>query len=228
MRPFKIKMIVEGNEEETFFEVVKTVGTHKNFDLEVENACGFGNISDFLLLSLREGDSFDAVICVYDVDDRVGEKGSPYSIVRRQLLSIFGDEAVVDAISFCTNPNILQYFLLAADSLDEIALKSTSKRANTALIHKYWPKIGKEGTDSLKGGAKYYYDANHWQLALLKESIIYETYPYDKLLQNASSLSLDYKNELPAGNLYPLLVALKNGNQEFFKAIRSKINETAF
>lgn len=225
MSPFKIAIVVEGNEEEAFFDIVKQVGTNTCFDLKIENAHGFGNIPDLFLSILREEGAFDCVLCIYDVDNRAKEKDSPYAWVRKKLISLFGDEFIVDSFSFCSNPNILQYFLLAADALENVALKSTSKKANTSLIHKYWPQIGNVKLDSSKKNAGAYYDAAAWQLDIFKSSIIYETYSYNNLLVNSSFLSTDYKNDLPAGNLFPLLLALRDGDEEFFKKIQSHIEE---
>lgn len=225
MSPFKIKIIVEGSEEEAFFDIVKEVGTNGCFNLEIENAHGFGNIPDLFLSALRDEGAFDCLLCTYDVDDRIKEKGSPYVWVRDSLISLFGDESIVDSFSFCSNPNILQYFLLAADTLENVALRSTSKKTNTSLIHKYWPQIGNVKLDSSKNSVSAYYDAAAWQLNILKNSIIYEEYSYNDLLLNASSLSLDYKNDLPAGNLYPMLLALCDGDKEFFEKIQSNIEK---
>lgn len=38
-------------------------------------------------------------------------------------------------------------------------------------------------------------------------------------------LSTDYKNDLPGGNLLPLLVALKNGDVDYFKHIHELMDE---
>lgn len=98
---------------------------------------GYGGIADAFLAALREEDLYDCIICVYGVDNRIEERDSPYNLARRQLISLFGEESIADAVSFCTNPNILQYFLLAADSLDKIALESSSKKVNSTLVHQY-------------------------------------------------------------------------------------------
>ena len=42
MDKYYVKIIVEGNEEEAFFDVVKTVGIHEKFVIDVENSRGYG------------------------------------------------------------------------------------------------------------------------------------------------------------------------------------------
>ena len=219
-----VKIVVEGDEETAFFNVVKQLGTNEIFVLEIEDARGHGNIADLFLSALREGELYDCVICVFDVDDKAKQRDSPYNMVRKQLMSIFQDSIVIDAISFCTNPNILQYFLLSADSLPNVALKTTSKSTNSNLVRKYWPKIALEKTDEFWRKIKSGYIASRWQLEEIEYSIINNVYSYDNLLKNAVCLSLDYKNDLPAGNLLPLLIALKNGDVNYFKRIRELID----
>lgn len=228
MEKFYIKVIVEGNEEETFFDIVKTIGTHDKFVLEIENAHGYGGIADAFLSALREGELYDCVICAYDVDNRAAERKSPFNLVRKQLTLLFGDESITDAVSFCTNPNILQYFLLAADSLDKVSLVSTSKMVNTIYVHRYWAKIASDKTDKTGRKIKSPYGASQWQLDIMKFSIINSEYQYENLLRNASALPLDYKNNLPAGNLLPMLIALKDGDEAFFKRIHELIEDTEY
>lgn len=219
MSKYYVKIIVEGNEENAFFDIVKTIGTNDKFFLDIENVTGYGGIADAFLSALREDGLFDCVICVYDVDNRIGEKDSPYNLTREQLVSLFGDESIADAVSFCTNPNILQYFLLAADSLDKVALESTSKKTNSMLVHQYWPEIASGKIDEQGRKKKSDYDASIWQLEIMKYSIINDKYKYANLLNNALCLPLDYKKELPGGNLLPMLIALKTGEEEFFEKI---------
>ena len=223
MEKYYIKIIVEGSEEYTFFDIVKTLGTNEKFYIEIEDATGYGDIADAYLSSLRE-DMYDCVICVYDVDNKNGITKSPYNITRFRLMAIFQDEEIVDAISFCTNPNILQYILLLADSLEKVALKSTSKTTNTKLVHNYWPNIASGKTDSKGRKIKQNYDASNWQLDIIKYSVINQEYPYLNIFKNAKELPLDYKNFIPAGNLLPLLIALKEGDESFFKRITNLVN----
>lgn len=37
MKEFYIKIIVEGKEEEAFFDVVKEIGTNEKFHIDIEN-----------------------------------------------------------------------------------------------------------------------------------------------------------------------------------------------
>lgn len=56
MDKYYVKIIVEGNEEEAFFDVVKTVGTHEKFVVDVENSRGYGGIANAFLSALRGGE----------------------------------------------------------------------------------------------------------------------------------------------------------------------------
>ena len=224
MSKYYIKIIVEGSEEKTFFDMVKEIGTSDNFVLDIEDAGGYGNIADCFLSTLREGELYDSVICAYDVDNRIKDSDSPFNQTREQLNSLFGDYNVTNAVSFCSNPNILQYFLLAADKLSELALTSTSKLKNTKLVNKYWPQIGTNKIDSLGRKIKPDYDAQQWQLDIIKFSLINGDYSYANLLDNAKEMPTDYLNNIPGGNLLPLLIALKDGDIEFFEHIKSLIN----
>lgn len=219
MNKYYIKIIVEGNEESTFFDIVNEVGKDDIFVLEIENANGYGGIPDAFLNTLRE-DIYDCVICVYDVDDRANDKYSPFNITRKQLTLLFGDENITDAVSFCTNPNILQYFLLACDTLDKVELKFTSKASNTPLVKKYWKKIASGKIDKYGRNIKSNYDASKWQLDIIKFSILNGEYNYEILLENASLLPINYKESLPSGNLLPMLNALKKGDVDYFKKIQ--------
>ena len=224
MSKYYIKIIVEGSEEKTFFDMVKEIGTSDNFVLDIEDACGYGNIADCFLNALREGELYDSVICAYDVDNRIEDFNSPFNQTREQLDTLFGDQNVTEAVSYCSNPNILQYFLLAADELSKVALTSTSKTRNTKLVNKYWPQIGTNKTDSLGRKIKPDYDAQQWQLDIIKFSLINGNYSYENLLNNAKEIPTDYLNNIPGGNLLPLLIALKDGDTEFFEHIKSLIN----
>lgn len=153
------------------------------FVLDVKDAKGYGGIASAFLSSLCESDLHDCAICVFDVDGRIKDDNSPYCITRKQLMSIFQNEVIVDAVSFCTNPNILQYFLLAADSLNNVSLTSTSKNVNAKFVHKYWPSIASMKTDELGRKIKSGYIASKWQLDEIKYSIINGTYPCEELLK---------------------------------------------
>lgn len=219
MNKYKIKVIVEGSEEETFFEIVKEKGLNEKIELEIENVSGYGNIASYLINALREEDRYDCVICVYDVDNKVDDINSPFNIARNKIKRFFGSEKMANAVSFCTNPNILQMFLLIADNLNNVALKSTSKQTNSSLVHKYWKEIPDNKKDKISKN-KSCYDTSKWQLKAIKDSIIYENYNYLDIFKNAVELSNDYEKDLPSSNLLPLLIALKDGNLDFFKNIK--------
>lgn len=219
MEKLYVKIIVEGNEERVFFDVVKLLGVSDNIHLEIEDSSGYGSIADALLFALRE-ELFDCVVCVYDVDNRQNDSKSPYCICRSHLMSIFQNEEIVDAISFCTNPNILQFFLLAADKLSNVALKETSKAANSKIVHKYWEKIASGKIDVEGRKIKQDYDASSWQLEIIKYSILNEEYKYEDMLKHASELPIDYLENIPGSNLLQLLTALKIGDKKFFKRIK--------
>ncbi|MCQ2743105.1 MAG: hypothetical protein MJ239_07475 [Bacilli bacterium] len=223
MTKFNVKVVAEGNEERAFFEIVKEIGTHPVFDLDIENAEGSGKIPDVFISAFREP-LYDCVICVYDVDGRINDSASPYNSTRNKLISFFGDEKIADAVSFCTNPNILQLFLLAADPLQKVALKATSKKSNSALVHQYWPNVASDKTDKFGRKTKSGYDAQEWQLDIMKYSIINGSYTYESLLKNAKELPIDYVSNFPGSNLLPLLVALKSGDTSYFKRIVNVIN----
>lgn len=149
------------------------------------------------------------------MDNRVQENNSPFNITRKQLLSILGEAMVVDAVSFCTNPNILQYFLLAMDGLPRVFLTGTSKAANTIYVHQYWEQIASNKTDEKGRKTKSFYDASKWQLDIMKYSVINDPRRYSDLLSNAEKLSQNYKEELPGGNLLPCEMAMKGSLKEF-------------
>lgn len=226
MKKYNIKIIVEGNEEKAFFEIVETVGKDDIFFLDIENAKGSGGIPDAFLIALRENELYDCIVCVYDVDNRINDIHSPYNLIRTRLNSLFGDDKITDYVSFCTNPNILQLFLLAADSLKNVSLTSTSKSENTSLVHKYWPKIASGKKDNLGRNIKPDYDGRLWQLDIMKYSIINGDYNYKNLLNNLEELPIDYKNNIPASNIFPLLKALKNGDSYYFLKIKKEIEKT--
>ena len=106
----KVLLIVEGNEEEAFFEVVKDHGLDKErISLEIVNAQGSGNIAALFQDYLSDS-GYDAVYCVYDVDNKPFEKKSSYREVREGLKKVLALEARIDSISICTNPNALLLF----------------------------------------------------------------------------------------------------------------------
>ena len=212
-KKYNVHLFLEGFEEEYFFEIVKQFGVHENIDLTFENVEGFGNIAPYYQAGFGSGEH-DCLLCVYDVDYRQEEEDSPYNEVASKLESILGDSQMVQSISFCTNPNILQILLLGCDSLNNILLMNGSKKANSPIVKKYWPKIKKP------------YDAKEWQLEIIKDSYVYGTYTYDDLFNNCSSLSNTYLAMQPGSNIFKLLKALKDGDIEFFEEINKQVNYT--
>ena len=225
MTKFNVLLIVEGNEENAFFEIVKQKGVHQNINLEFFNAEGFGNIGPYYQ-AYRTQELFDSVLCVYDVDYRQDENESPYNSVRRDLKEFHGSDEIVTAISFCTNPNILQFFLLGCDTLKNVELLKTSKKENSVFVHKYWNEIAKPKVTDDGQDATCYYQACEWQLNMMRDSYIYDKYSYDSLLVNANDLSVNYlKKDGPGSNLTLLLNALKNGNVSFFQDIEKIVRK---
>lgn len=220
--PYKVHLIVEGSEEACFFDIVKELGVCNSIELTYENACGFGNVASFYQNAISQ-EEYDCVLCVYDVDFRQEEDGSPYKRVIDELESILGDMDAVKAVSFCTNPNILQLLLLGCDTFDKVALSNCSKRANTGLVHKYWDKIGRVNDGKQKKSSLY--DAQAWQLEIIKNSYIYDespSYDYGTLLTNCASVPTDYLSDIPGTNLLKLLESLRDGSIDFFESIRKK------
>lgn len=224
MDKWYIKLIVEGNEEYAFFEIVKELGTANCFVLDVEDANGYGEMPDLFLDALRS-ELYDCVVCVYDVDNKADEEHSPYNHVRSGLLAIIGDDGTVDLVSVCNNPNILQLFLLAADKLENVSLKTGSKKANSSLVHKYWQEIASEKKDELGRLIKPSYDASSWQVDIMKFSILRGDYTYETLLENAKDLPQNYCKCIPSSNILPLLVALKEGDISYFEKIKKALDE---
>ena len=126
---YRIHLIVEGNEEEYLFDIVQELGVSDAFELTYENACGFGNVASLYQRAMFLED-YDCVLCVYDVDYRQNEKGSPYNCIVEQLTLVLGEVSEV---------------------------QNASKTANTPIVHKYWDKIGRIRDGEKKTSA--YYDA---------------------------------------------------------------------
>lgn len=210
----KVHLILEGDEEVCLFDIVKRYGTHENIELTYSNAGGFGNVAAFYQSEMNSGDH-DCNLCVYDVDYRQDEEKSPYNQIQDQLLLVLGEKEMVDKVSFCTNPNILQILLLGCDTFDQVKLMSGSKVSNTEIVHRYWDEIGRpKGNNQTK-----HYDAIRWQLDIIKNSYEYGPYSYETLYENCASLPSDYLKFEPGSNLFALLKALKDGNIEFFTEI---------
>ena len=203
-----ILLILEGNEEETFFEILQEYGISKKINMRIENVGGSGNIAHYFQSELSN-EYNDCIICVYDVDNKANDENSSYNQVRKSLMRILNNDEKVDEVSVCTNPNIILFFLLGVDTIENIILQSTSKKINTDILNKYWPKIGNKKA----------YKAEKWQLKIIKDSYLYGEYNFNDVLKNAKNIDKDYKNNNPASNLLPLINALIEGNIEFFKII---------
>lgn len=223
-KPFSVHLIIEGDEEECFFEIVKQFGVKDNIKLTYENAGGSGSIAS-LYQYARAQEEYDCVLCVYDVDYRQDEKKSPYNNVVYELTLILGKSDLVKKVSFCTNPNILQLLLLGCDSFDKVKLFKSSKKDNTPIVHKYWDKIGRDIDSGFKKSS--YYDAKGWQLDIIKNSYIYEespSYEYNDLYKNCKNVPSDYLSNEPGTNVFKLLESLKEGKTAFFDNINKKLN----
>lgn len=207
-----ILLILEGSEEKTLYDIFQNKGFSNKFVVRAENVEGSGNIAPYFQSEISN-EYYDCIICVYDVDNKINEKDSPYNKVRSALKEVLLSDDRVDAVSVCTNPNVAQFFLLGADELSKVSLSSTSKTSNTTLLNKYWPKIGNKKS----------YTAAAWQLDIIKNSFLYGPYSIETLLVNAEELDLDYKQKNPASNLLPLFKALIDGDSDYFtKAIKAK------
>lgn len=206
-----ILLILEGNEEQRLYNIAKICGFSEKFNVKSVNAEGFGNIP-FLYQYYLSDDYYDLILCIYDVDNRIKDQNSPYNHVRKGLNDILLDDEKVNSASFCTNPNIIQFFLLGADKLENVKLTSTFKSINSKILHKYWDEIGRNKD----------YDASEWQLKVIEDSYKYGKYSYLTLLENAEELPLDYKTNLPGSNLWPLLKALNNGDEKYIKSLIDK------
>lgn len=221
MSILNICLVVEGDEEEHFFENVKKYICCNTIKLIIVNASGEGNIPAYFQ-TYESDEIYDYVFCVYDVDNLANDNNSNFNQTRKKLFRILGTEKAVDAISLCTNPNILQWNLLACDKLENVALKSTSKSENTPLVHKYWDKIGH---NSIGKKSTSYYSACKWQLQEIDDSFEYGTYRFESILKNGKEIDKDYKNSLPGSNLLDFLNAIHDGNIKYFDSIRSIMKE---
>lgn len=223
-KKYNVHLILEGNEEICLFNIVKKYGVHENIDLTFRDAGGFGKVAAFYQSEMN-GEGHDCNLCVYDVDYRQNENESPYNHIRKELLLILGKKEMVDKISFCTNPNILQILLLGCVAdISQVKLISGSKKDNTEIIHKYWDDIGRQKHDNRGNLITNYYDAKEWQLKTILDSYEYGVYSYETLYNNCASISTNYLKQEPGSNLFGLLKALKEGNIDYFKGISAFIS----
>lgn len=224
---YKIALILEGDEEACLFDIAfGCEGIDPIFDLLPINAGGAGNVAPYFQ-DYYTNPAYDYVVAVYDVDGKADEPGSVYLETKRQLLDILATDKAVSAVSFCTNPNILQMLLMGCDKPESVCLSSTAKGENAEIVSRYWPKIKRKKDESgrqIKGG----YNASAWQLEIIKSSYIYDqapSYSYESLLCNALQLSTSYETDMPASNVQLLLKALKDGDVSFFESINKKIGK---
>lgn len=216
---YHVHLILEGNEEEAFFTIVKEMGLNPKIELTWKNANGAQKIAAQYQDAISE-EEFDCVLCVYDVDYKMHDDKSSFSITRSQLLEVTGSKEAVSSISYCTNPNILLWFLIGRDIYKNVCEIDSVKGKNTELIHKYFPAIGKSnGNKPLKK-----YDASAWQLREFVNYYIYNENSYEYLISNAAEIPLVVDNSVPSSNMLKLLKALKNGNVDFFDGINKKID----
>ena len=132
----KIAIVVEGDEEEYLFLIAKETG-HFNpvFNVEIINAGGEGSVPAFFH-DCYSNPIYDCTVAIYDVDNKCNQDKSIYNLTKNKLENIVGNN--VDAISFCTNPNILQIVLLGCDTtgLLENYIRRPYK-PNAAFGHSY-------------------------------------------------------------------------------------------
>ncbi|MCR5113218.1 MAG: hypothetical protein K6A63_04710 [Acholeplasmatales bacterium] len=210
----RIHFILEGNEEELLFEIIKELGVKECFDFSYENARGGGKIGPYFQ-ARYESDMYDLVYCVYDVDYQYNDSDHMYRQIYDKLYRVLGSDIAVKRVSLCSNPNILLILLLGFDKVDNLKNISESKATNTNLINKYVPKIGNKKT----------YDASDWQLKLIKEQYLYVDGRYKKLLENGKDLNLNYTLKQIGSNIIPVLKALNDGDIEFFKIAIEEYNK---
>lgn len=225
MEFYNILLVTEGDEEYCFFKTIAEMPNviSDSFKVEVCDAGGFGGVGP-LFQDQFGADLYDCVLCVYDVDFKADDAASPFGVIQNDLLEVLGSQEAVDAVSFCTNPNFLQIYLLGMDVADNVALHSTSKVDNTGLVHKYWPSIAKPKKDLHGHDATKNYDAKKWQLEIINESFCKNPDQYKAIIRNAVALGNEYRDGGNPGSNVPLLLsALINGDVAFFENIRKVV-----
>lgn len=223
---YNVCLIHEGDEEYKFFETMKKIdAVSPKICIENINAGGFGGVAP-LFQDYRSYSLYDCVICLYDVDYRQNEPDSPFVSVREGLKEILDEDKSVEAVSFCTNPNFLQIYLLSMKELSEVELFSTSKKTNTELVHLCWPNIAKPKTNAQGKNCTKEYDASGWQLEIMNAPLMEGPHCYQKLLGNASALPENYLlTDRPGSNVLKLIDALLKGDCEFFESINKILDE---
>lgn len=213
MRKARIHFVNEGDEEEAFLEILRAQVDSGVFALTSHNAHGAGNIPLFVDSALGSG-QFDVVFAVYDVDGKGNEEGSTFSKARKGLARILGSQELVDSLSLWTNPNILQMILLACRPLSEVGLHTTVKKENSAIVNRCFPSIGK--TD------KSFYDAQKWQLDVIRYSFDGNPYRFEDIVANSKGLSDDFRL-IPSSNWPKVIKRLLNNDVGYFSELARKL-----
>ena len=183
------------------------------FALSSRNAHGAGNIPLFVDSALGSG-QFDVVFAVYDVDGKGNEEDSTFSKVRKGLVRMLEDQELVDEISLWTNPNILQMILLACRPLSEVGLHTTVKKENSAIVSRCFPSIGK--TD------KSLYDAQRWQLDVIRYSFDGNPYRFEDVATNSKGLPDDFRL-IPSSNWPKVIERLLSDDVGYFTELARKL-----
>lgn len=212
----RIHFVLEGYEENTLFEIIDDFRKKKNMEkikLSFQNCKGGGNVPIYFQSALA--DDYDFVYCVYDVDFCPFDEKGMFKRIRKGLYKVLGSDKDVDNVSLCTNPNILLIILLGYDSLQAFKDINADKKSNTELIKKYCNKMGN----------KKEYDAEAWQLELLKNDYVYDNKAsIEKILVNIDKINENYLDNNEIGsNILHIIKALINDDVEYFVKI---INDT--
>ncbi len=216
-----VHLIVEGFEEEKFFEVVRAFGVNENIKLTVQNADGAHKIGGKYQDAISN-DEYDIVLCVYDVDYKYSIKDSAFNYVMNELVEITGCSLDAMKISYCNNPNILIWFLVGTEKVSDMEFVYASKPKNTKALHNHWEEIGK-GIE--KDTTYKTYEARDYQLNIMRDSYLYGHYSYDKILSNGVEFDTDLKSSSMSSTMYKLLEALKIGDKKYFESLKEKNND---
>ena len=203
----RIHFVLEGNEENTLFEIIEELYVMENIKMTYKNSNGGGNIPSYYQAALAS-DNYDFIYCVYDVDYSPNDEKAMYKRIRNGLYKVLGDEKEIDNVSLCINPNTLLIILLGYDELSALIGIKSDKKQNTALINKYCPKIGNKKD----------YDASRWQLDIFKDDYIYsKKASIDKILEALDEINMNYEDNGVGSNLLPVIEALIKDDYSFFE-----------
>ncbi|MBO4540353.1 MAG: hypothetical protein J5736_00035, partial [Bacilli bacterium] len=105
-----IKLILEGSEEETFFQILEEGGFVRSdrYRLSYWNAHGAGNVPTLFNQAFQNSDPEDIVLAVYDVDLL---RTDEFHTVQRKMRTILGSQNEVDRMSIWCNPTSLLLLL---------------------------------------------------------------------------------------------------------------------